>query len=382
LGGIPQGNRGLIAISDRRNIPATIHEYNLAVEVPAQAEGRSRGIFEEDQPVSELESSVAGGMTVIKRETAKARAEVRLFGDRIFNTVTFILAISILALLAGLAVALVVESVPSIRAFGLHFFVSQEWDPVAEQFGALPFIYGTFVSSFLALLIAVPLSLGVALCLSEMAPIWLSSRLSFLVDLLAAIPSVVYGLWAVFVMGPWIRDHVEPMLQQLLGFLPLFQGPKVSVGMLSAGVILAIMIIPYISSVCTDVFRVVPHTQREAALALGATKWEMVTVAVIPYGLTGVIGAIILGLGRALGETIAVAMVIGNSSEISASLFKPSATLASVIANEFAEATSDLYVSSLVELGLVLLVVGIALNIVARALVLGVQQRRYREGGK
>src|SRR5258707_7621980 len=183
-------------------------------------------------------------------------------------------------------------------------------------------------------------------------------------------------------MGPWIRDYREPPLAHYFGFLPLFQGPKVSVGMLSAGIVLAIMIIPYISSVCTDVFRVVPHTQREAALALGATKWEMVKTAVIPYGMTGVIGAIILGLGRALGETIAVAMVIGNSADISASLFKPAATLASVIANEFAEATSDLYVAALIELGLVLLILGIVLNVVARALVLGVQRRRYQEAGK
>ena len=321
-------------------------------------------------------------VAAIRRETAKAPVHVRLVGDRIFNAATLMLALSILALLFGLAIALIISSFPAIRAFGLHFFISSNWDPVADQYGALPFIYGTFVSSFLALIIAVPLSIGVALCLSEMAPDWLSHRLGFLVDLLAAIPSVVYGLWAVFVMGPWIRDYLEPVLSHTLGFLPFFQGPKVAVGMLSAGVILAVMIIPYISSVCTDVFRVVPHTQREAALALGATKWEMVTTAVIPYGMTGVISAIILGLGRALGETIAVAMVIGNSAQISASLFKPSATLASVIANEFAEATSDMYVAALIELGLVLLVVEIVLNVVARGLILGLQQRRYREAGK
>ena len=231
----------------------------------------------------------------------------------------------------------------------------------------MPFIYGTLVSSTLALIIAVPLSLGVALCLSEMAPVWLSRRLGFMVELLAAIPSVVYGLWAIFVLGPWLRDHVEPPLGAALGFMPLFQGPRVSVSILCAGVLLAIMVVPYIAAVCTDVFRAVPQTQREAALALGATRWEMVRMAVLPYGLSGVIGAIMLGLGRALGETIAVAMVIGNSPQISASLFAPSATLASVIANEFAEATSTLYLSSLVELGLVLLVVGLALNVVARA---------------
>ncbi len=321
-------------------------------------------------------------IAAVRHARTRAPVHARLFGDRIFNTATFILALSILALLFGLAVVLIADSFPAIRAFGLHFLVSTDWDPVNEQYGALPFIYGTFVSSFIALAVAVPLSLGVALCLSEMAPDWLSHRLGFLVDLLAAIPSVVYGLWAVFVMGPGIRDYVEPPLAHWFGWTALFQGPKVSVGMLSAGVILAIMIIPYISSVCTDVFRVVPHTQREAALALGATKWETVTTAVIPYGMTGVIGAIILGLGRALGETIAVAMVIGNSAQISASLFKPAATLASVIANEFAEATSDLYVAALIALGLVLLSLGIVLNVVARALVRGVQQRRYRETGK
>jgi phosphate transport system permease protein len=325
---------------------------------------------------------MTGRIGVARAEAARPQVHTRLFGDRIFNSITFLLALVILCMLIALAGALIYTSLPSIRAFGLHFFVSTDWDPVGEKYGALPFIYGTFVSSLLALFIAVPLSLGVALSLSEMAPDWLSHRLGFLVDLLAAIPSVVYGLWAVFVMGPWLRDHVEPVLAKSLGFLPFFQGPKVAVGMLSAGVILAIMIIPYISSVCTDVFRVVPSSQREAALALGATKWEMVKTAVIPYGMTGVIGAIILGLGRALGETIAVAMVIGNSPQISASLFKPASTLASVIANEFAEATSDMYVSALIELGLVLLILGIALNVIARTLVLGVQQRRYRETGK
>ncbi len=329
--------------------------------------------------LADLESSVAEKLAVVKRERA-THAGARLFGDRVFNITTFLLALLILVLLLGLAIALIYDSLPAIKQFGFSFVISREWDPVSDEYGALPFIYGTFVSSMLALLIAVPLSLGVALCLSEMAPDWLSMRLGFLVDLLAAIPSVVYGLWAIFVMGPWLRDHVEPLLQFGLGWTPFFTGPKIAVGMLSAAVILAIMIIPYISSVCTDVFRVVPHFQREAALALGATKWETVKTAVIPYGFTGVIGAVILGLGRALGETIAVAMIIGNSSEISLSLFHPSATLASVIANEFAEATSDLHVAALVELGFVLLVLGIVLNVVARALVLGVSARRF-EGG-
>ncbi|MGH8011158.1 MAG: phosphate ABC transporter permease subunit PstC [Candidatus Binataceae bacterium] len=305
---------------------------------------------------------------------------VRGIGDRVFNLVTLALALIILALLFAITIELITRSRPSIQAFGWHFLISSDWNPATDQYGALPFIFGTAVSSALALLIAVPLSLGVALCLSEMAPDWLSHKLGFLVELLAAIPSVVYGLWGIFVLGPWLRDYLDPVLGKYLGFLPLFQGPHVSVSMLTAGVVLAIMILPYIASVSTDVFRVVPRSQREAAFALGATRWEMVRMAVLPFGTSGIIGAIILGLGRALGETIAVAMVIGNRSVISASLFMPSATLASVIANEFAEAMSDLNVASLIELGLVLLVLGLILNVLARVLVLGVTQGRFGEG--
>src|ERR1700680_2900805 len=286
---------------------------------------------------------------------------VRLLGDRIFNLTTLLLTLVGLSILVGLVIALVLNSALSLKAFGGGVCGRTDWDPVNERFGALPFIYGTLVSSALALTIAVPLSLGVAMCLSEMAPVWRSRRLGVMVELLAAIPSVVYGLWAIFVLGPWLRDRVEPALGATLGFLPLFQGPHVSVSMLCAGVLLAIMVVPYIAAVCTDVFRAVPQTQREAALALGATRWEMVRIAVLPYGLSGVIGAIMLGLGRALGETIAVAMVIGNSPRISASLFEPSAPL--------------------VELGLVLLAVGLLLNIVARTLVLRATQGRFGSEG-
>jgi phosphate transport system permease protein len=332
--------------------------------------------------LAELGTSVAENVAVVGRESRRPRVvQVRLFGDRLFNLATLGLGTLILLLLLGLGVALLLDAQPAIRKFGLWFLISTDWDPVNDLYGALPFIWGTAISSAIALTIAVPLSLGVALCLSEMAPDWLSRRLGFLVDLLAAIPSVVYGLWAIFILGPWLRDHVEHFLGTYLGFLPIFAGPKVAVGMFSAGVVLAIMVIPYISSVCTDVFRVVPQSQREAAVALGATKWEMVRMAVLPYGLSGIIGAIILGLGRALGETIAVAMVIGNAPNISASLFAPAATLASVIANEFAEATSDLYVSALIELGLVLLGLGIVLNVVARLLVAAVARQRF-DGGR
>jgi phosphate transport system permease protein len=331
-----------------------------------------------ENTLAELAEAVHDGMAVAG-EVRRRDFAVRAIGDRIFSLLTAFLALVTLALLFAFTCALVVQSMPSIRQFGFNFLISTDWDPSNDQYGALPFIYGTAVSSALALIIAVPLSLGVGLCLSEMAPDWLSRKLGFLVELLAAIPSVVYGLWGIFVMGPWLRDHVEPMLGKYLGFLPFFQGPRVSVSMLSAGVVLAIMVLPYIAAVCTDVFRVVPQTQREAALALGATQWEMVRTAVLPFGTSGIIGAIILGLGRALGETIAVAMVIGNRPEISGSLFMPSSTLASVIANEFVEATSSLNVAALMELGLVLLVLGLILNLGARMLVYGVITRRFRE---
>jgi phosphate transport system permease protein len=331
--------------------------------------------------LAELANTVTEPVAAARKSVRTRGFGVRSIGDRAFSLTTLVLALVILALLFGMTAELFSHSLPSIKAFGLRFLISTSWDPTTDQYGALTFIYGTAVSSFLALLIAVPLALGVALCLSEMASTWLSHKLGFLIELLAAIPSVVYGLWGIFVLGPWLRDHVDPLLAKYLGFLPMFQGPQISVSMLTAAVVLAIMVLPYISAVCTDVFRVVPQTQREAAYALGATKWEMVRMAVLPFGVAGVIGAVILGLGRALGETIAVAMVIGNRPEISASVFMPSATLASVIANEFVEATSVLNLAALVELGLVLLLLGLILNIAARMLVYNATERRFTKDG-
>ncbi len=328
--------------------------------------------------MAELADTVGNQTTIGVRERRSHRLRRAPAADRIFNSTTAFLAVSVVAILTALISVLLVEAWPAIRQFGFHFLISTDWDPANDQYGALPFIYGTIVSSSLALLLAVPLSLGVGLCLSEMTPDWLSRQLGFLVELLAAIPSVVYGLWAIFVLGPWLRDHVEPFLGTYLGFLPFFKGPRIAISMLNAGVVLAIMVLPYIASVMTDVFRAVPRTNREAALALGATKWEMVRMAVLPFGTSGLIGAVILGLGRALGETIAVAMVIGNRPEISASLFMPSTTLASVIANEFVEATSTLNVAALIELGLVLLVLAFLMNVLARGLVAGAT-RRFKE---
>jgi phosphate transport system permease protein len=262
----------------------------------------------------------------------------------------------------------------SIREFGFHFLISRQWNPIKGEFGALPFIYGTIVSSLIALLISVPLSLGIAVFLVEQAPHYIARPIGFLVELLAAIPSVVYGLWGIFVLAPFLRIYVEPPLAKAFGRLPLFQGSITGIGLLTGGIILAIMITPIISAVVRDVLAAVPGSQREAALALGATKWEMIRV-VLVNGAPGIAGAVILGLGRALGETMAVTMVIGNRPEISASLFEPSYTIASAIANEFTEATQDLYLSALVELGLILFFVTFIVNAIARVLVWNVTRK-------
>jgi phosphate transport system permease protein len=302
------------------------------------------------------------------------------FGDLAFRRLTAAFALSVSVLLAWMALEMALASKLSLTTFGLGFITSTDWDPVRDRYGALPFIYGTVVSSLLALVISVPISLGIAIYLSELAHPRLRTVLGFLVELLAAVPSVVYGLWGIFVLCPWLRDVVEPFLASTLGFLPLFQGPHQGFGMLAGGVILAIMITPTISSVCREVLRAVPAALREGAIGLGATRWEVVRVAVLPYAKSGLVGAVILGLGRALGETMAITMVIGNRSEISASLFAPSYTMASVIANEFTEATAELYLAALAEIGLLLFGVTILLNIVARLLVWRVGQ--LPEGGR
>jgi phosphate transport system permease protein len=248
------------------------------------------------------------------------------------------------------------------------------WDPIKGHFGALPFIYGTVASSLIALLISVPFSLGIAIFLVEQAPHYLSRPIGFLVELLAAIPSVVYGLWGIFVLAPFLRVHVQPPLARALGWTPFFSGPITGFGLLTGGIILAIMVTPIISAVVRDVLSAVPGSQREAALALGATKWEMIRV-VLVNGAPGIAGAVILGLGRALGETMAVTMLIGNRPEISLSFFNPSYTIASAIANEFTEATGDLYISALVELGLILFLVTFIVNGIARVLVWNVTRK-------
>jgi len=290
------------------------------------------------------------------------------FGDAVFRGALFLCALLLVVVVVLMFIEIGANARLSMGEFGFSFLTGRVWDPIQGEFGALPFVYGTIVSSLLALLMAVPVSLGIAVYLVEQAPRRLARPMAFLVELLAAIPSVVYGLWGIFVLAPFLREYVGPPLQKSLGWLPFFQGTVTGIGLFTGGVILAIMVTPIITAVVRDVLAAVPVSQREAALALGATKWETTRI-VLANGAPGIAGAIILGLGRAVGETMAVTMVIGNRPVISASLFDPSYTIASVIANEFTEATGDLYLSALVELGLVLFLVTFVINGAARLLV-------------
>ncbi len=302
------------------------------------------------------------------RDFLRQRGSGRV-ADNSFAAVMLVCACSIFAIVLFILGILVIHSRPSLAAFGWRFFTRQAWDPVSGDFGALPFIYGTLATSLLALCMAVPLALGVAVFLTELCPRPLRAPISFLTELLAAIPSVVYGLWAVFVLVPLMRDLIGPFLVKSFGWTGLFGGTNFGVGLLTASMILAIMILPIISSLTRDIMNAVPNSQREAVLALGATRWEMIRIGVLRNSRIGIVGAIMLGLGRALGETMAVTMVIGNHPSIAKSLFAPANTLASVIAGEFSEATGDLYLSALIEIGLALFLVTIVVNAIARLMV-------------
>ncbi len=296
-------------------------------------------------------------------------------GDIVFKRVLAVFPLLILFFIVGIFFTLTQSSLPSIKKFGLPFLYHTTWDPVFENFGALPFIFGTLVTSAVALLIAIPIGLGTAIFLAEYSQWGIQKIVSMLVDLLAAIPSVIYGLWGIFVLVPIMRTTVQPFLGKYFGFLPFFQGPNYGVGFLAASIILAIMIVPFVISVSREVILAVPQVYKEAAYSMGATRWEAISTIILGYGKSGIIGGIILALGRAIGETMAVTMIIGNNVKISSSLFSPGYTLASVIANEFAEATSKLYLSSLIEIALVLLLVSIVVNIFARLLIWTVTSR-------
>jgi phosphate transport system permease protein len=296
-------------------------------------------------------------------------------GDQVAHLLTLVFAASVILITSLIVYQLWINSALSRKEFGWKFFVTSTWDPIFGQFGALPFIYGTLVTSALALIIAVPLGLGAAIFLAELAPARLSDSLTFVIELLAAVPSVIYGLLGVFIVVPFVRTVLGPALQKTLGFLPLFQGPVYGVGFLTAGLLLAIMVVPFIISVSREVLLAVPDDQREAALSVGATRWEATSKVVVPYARIGIFGSIFLALARALGETMAVTMVVGNTPKIAASLFAPGYSIAAVIANEFTEATGDLYLNSLIELGLVLFLITFILNGLARLLILATTQR-------
>ena len=288
-------------------------------------------------------------------------------GDRLFGGVTGALALVVVLLVVGIAVVLWQQSLLSIRAFGFSFWTSSAWDPVQGDFGAFPFIWGTLYSSILALAISTPVAIGIAVFLSDSCPFWLRSPLIFLTELLAAIPSIVYGLWGIFVLVPMVRA-LQESLPEWVRAMPMFSGPTVGVSMLAASLVLAVMVIPYTSSVAREVLKAVPPTQREAAYALGSTRWEATQVA-LSYARTGIFGAIMLGFGRAVGETMAVTMVIGNNPQTSWSLFAPQYTMAAVIANEFKEAVQELHLNALVEIGLVLFVITLVVNVISRLLI-------------
>lgn len=316
----------------------------------------------------------------LDRERRRLTVDAPAIGDRVYGVLTMVCALVVPALVVAIAVAIFAAAWPAFAKLGLSIVTSSDWDVAGGHFGAAPALFGTLVTSVIALIIATPLAIGVAIFLSEFSPTWLRQPVGFLVDLLAAIPSVVYGLWGIFVLIPLLRSDVMPFLRDTvhLGATHLFSGPAYGPSMLAAGVILAIMALPYISAVSREVLLAVPRSQREAALALGATRWEMIRDAVVPYARSGIIGGIMLGLGRALGETMAVTMVIGNRPEISASLFAPGYTMASLIANEFSEATNDLHLSALMAVGAVLFVLTLIVNAIARWLVWSVSRDRSK----
>jgi phosphate transport system permease protein len=318
----------------------------------------------------------AGPVTGSRSFLAKLRD-----GDEIARLITLLFATTVVLITAALVWELWVNSALPRHKFGFHFFVTSVWDPIMDQFGALPFIYGTMVTSAVALFIAVPLGIGAAIFLAELAPPRISDTLQFFIDLLAAVPSVIYGLLGVFIVVPLMRTVIYPALNKPFGYLPIFKGPSYGVGFMTAGIVLAIMVIPYIISVSREVLLSVPRDQREAALALGSTRWESTWKVVVPFAKTGIMGSIFLALARALGETMAVTMVIGNTPKIAASLFAPGYSIAAVIANEFTEATGDLYLQSLIALGLVLFLLTFIINGLARLLIVVTTQKGSEVGG-
>jgi phosphate transport system permease protein len=311
---------------------------------------------------------------------ARAKVLARLgLGDAVFRYLTRAAALAVLGILGGVIIALIIGAIPALQAFGLNFVIEERWNPVTERFGALAPIYGTLVTSFIAMLIAVPVGLLIAMFLTELCPPFLRRPIGIAIELLAGIPSIIYGIWGLFIFAPFLQETLQPFLISLFGNVPvlsaLFAGPPYGIGMLTAGLILAIMVLPFITSISRDVFDAVPPVLKEAAYGLGCTTWEVVRYVVVPYTRVGLIGGVMLGLGRALGETMAVTFVIGNAHKVSASLLAPGTTISATIANEFTEAVGDLYTSSLIALGLILFVITLIVLAIARYMLLRIERR-------
>jgi phosphate transport system permease protein len=327
-----------------------------------------------------VDVALQGGAIQVDAIAARAKALNRLrLNDVIFRTLTRAAAIGVLVILGGVILSLISGSLPALHAFGLNFLIEERWNPVTERFGALAPIYGTLVTSFIAMLIAVPLGLLIAAFLTELCPMWLRRPIGIAIELLAGIPSIIYGIWGLFVFAPFLQDTLQPFLIAVFGEIPvlsaLFAGPPYGIGMLTAGLILAIMVLPFITSISRDVFEAVPTVLKEAAYGIGCTTWEVLRYVVLPYTRVGVIGGVMLGLGRALGETMAVTFVIGNAHKVSASLLAPGTTISATIANEFTEAVGDLYTSALIALGLILFVITFIVLAIARYMLLRIERR-------
>ena len=317
--------------------------------------------------------------TAFVERVAASRRRGGVIGDLVFRSLTFLFALLVLLILGGVIVALIEGALPAFRTFGLSFIATEVWNPVTEKFGALAPIYGTLVTSAIAMLVGIPVAFGVALFITEICPLWLKRPLATMIELLAAIPSIIYGIWGLFVFAPFVQEYIEPAIINTFGQIPgigaLFAGPPLGIGILTAGFILAIMVLPFISSIMRDVFETVPPMLKESAYGLGATRTEVVLRVVLPFTRIGVIGGIMLGLGRALGETMAVTFVIGNAHSISASILQPGTTISASLANEFTEAFSDLYRSSLIALGLILFVITFIVLAIAKLMLLRLQKQ-------
>ena len=323
-----------------------------------------------------LQSGAIEGYDVATR--AKALSRLRAI-DIVFRVLTRLAALGVLVLLGGVIISLIDGSLPALRAFGFNFLIEERWNPVTEKFGAIAPIYGTLVTSFIAMLIAVPVGLLIAIFLTELCPMWLRRPVGIAIELLAGIPSIIYGIWGLFVFAPFLQETLQPFLITIFGDIPvlsaLFAGPPYGIGMLTAGLILAIMVLPFVTSISRDVFDAVPPVLKEAAYGIGCTTWEVVRYVVLPYARVGVIGGVMLGLGRALGETMAVTFVIGNAHKVSSSLLAPGTTISATIANEFTEAVGDLYTSSLIALGLILFVITFIVLAIARYMLMRIERR-------